>query len=636
MTQLEFIRAQVRGGLALAIFVLLGASLCRAQGTFTAASSNESDVNAVINGPAHTAVNGDIIQIPCSGTQSVTWTSSLTVRANIEIMALGGAPNSGAGTFGAGTNCLTILDNAGSSNPLFVFMLTYSSANNVGAVQNINIDPMTGSTSLISPLSFAGTCTSSGCPQIRVSNIYFGKSVPWTSGGNGSASTWLIRSDNVFGVIDHNTVPAGSDVVFDDSELSAYLGVGAYGDNSWAQPDTFSGADNLFVENNSVYVTRSLSDCEVNPIGGAIGGCRSVGRFNQITSSNGFGVFGLHGLDTDGRPRGGRQLTVYGNSITCILNSCNIIAGYRGGTGFTFGNTVTETGSGFFNSFISIAVYRTVYSSASWGYCGGLNSLDPWDSNDNTVYYSGTMTASGGLTMTDGSKSFPNLAPTGAPYSVYDLTQHFVSEIDSNTSTSITVNGPIPESGWTGFNSGDSYQIIRATVCVDQGGRGQGNYVSGATPSLSSAALNQALDPIYEWDNSESPVRLNWNVGTDTGKTIANRDWYTDNSKGTPQAQTSPTSPFNGTSGVGFGTLANRPGCVSPACTVGVGYFATDQGNWNQSENGFGQGEFFTWSGSSWTLHFTPYTYPHPLTTGGSLGTGPTLNPPTDLTATVQ
>src|SRR5271154_610743 len=88
--------ALARGGVGLLIFVLFGAPLSPAQGTFTAASCNRSDVNAVINGPTHTAVNGDVIVIPpCSAT---TWTSGITITGvGIDITG-SGTPNTGAGT----------------------------------------------------------------------------------------------------------------------------------------------------------------------------------------------------------------------------------------------------------------------------------------------------------------------------------------------------------------------------------------------------------------------------------------------------------------------------------------------------------------------------------------------------------
>ena len=113
-----------------------------------------------------------------------------------------------------------------------------------------------------------------------------------------------------------------------------------------------------------------------------------------------------------------------------------------------------------------------------------------------------------------------------------------------------------------------------------------------------------------------------------------NRELYT-SSYG---QQSSPTSPFNGTSGVGWGTLANRPTtCTTSSETAygngaaGVGYFATDEGP---------QGTLYTCSATNtWTVYYTPYTYPHPLVSGTS--TQPPTNggspaPPKNLSVIVQ
>ena len=146
--------------------------------------------------------------------------------------------------------------------------------------------------------------------------------------------------------------------------------------------------------------------------------------------------------------------------------------------------------------------------------------------------------------------------------------------------------------------------------------------------------VNRVLQPMYVWNNrwSDTGTKIDLacadqsetNPNTCVHHVVANRDYYNAVSA---NAQTSQTSPFNGTTGMGFGTLANRP----TTCTTGpealdagrggVGYFATDVG---------GQGTLYRCSATNtWTVHYTPYTYPHPLVGGG--GTVTQLSPPTNL-----
>jgi parallel beta-helix repeat protein len=64
---------------------------------------------------------------------------------------------------------------------------------------------------------------------------------------------------------------------------------------------------------------------------------------------------------------------------------------------------------------------------------------------------------------------------------------------------------------------------------------------------------------------------------------------------------------FDGTSGIGVGVLASRPS----TCTTGVGYWATDQGSWNQEGD---DGVLYKCTSTdTWEVYYTPYTYPHPL-----------------------
>jgi len=151
--------------------------------------------------------------------------------------------------------------------------------------------------------------------------------------------------------------------------------------------------------------------------------------------------------------------------------------------------------------------------------------------------------------------------------------------------------------------------------------------------------------PMYVWNNSWSDTRAQVPMNFDdfggapppscTTGASGNCDYFQTQMKVdregynavSASAQDSSSSPFNGTTGMGFGTLANRP----TTCTTnteggaGVGYFATDQGS---------QGTLYTCSATNnWTTYYAPYTYPHPLVTGGG---EQQPAPPTGLQATVQ
>src|SRR6516165_5976342 len=117
----------IRGALLVLLVTSLAAPLW-AQGTYTAVSCNQSDVNAVINGPTHTAVDGDTINVP-SG--SCTWTSSLSVSKGISII-------------GAGSGSTVILDNINQGQ---VFKVSLSSATETFRLSGMTIQPSPSMTS---------------------------------------------------------------------------------------------------------------------------------------------------------------------------------------------------------------------------------------------------------------------------------------------------------------------------------------------------------------------------------------------------------------------------------------------------------------------------------------------------------
>ena len=131
------------------------------------------------------------------------------------------------------------------------------------------------------------------------------------------------------------------------------------------------------------------------------------------------------------------------------------------------------------------------------------------------------------------------------------------------------------------------------------------------------------LSPIYAWMNVDQSTGNKVHVEIENPWGASNpsvsdhikpdRDYYDAVSN---QPQTSPTSPFNGTSGMGFGTLTNRPAtCTTSSLELGggVGYWATDTNTLYRCS-----------AANTWTAHYQPYPYPHPLQ-------GPPLPAPQNL-----
>lgn len=154
-----------------------------------------------------------------------------------------------------------------------------------------------------------------------------------------------------------------------------------------------------------------------------------------------------------------------------------------------------------------------------------------------------------------------------------------------------------------------------------------------------------AYRPMFIWNNYWSDTLAKVDLDMPDGNYCnggsgcnAGQDYYAQHMQFNREAynavsasgQSNSTTPFNGATGMGFGTLANRPTtCTTSTETAfgngaaGVGYFATDQG---------AQGTLYTCSATNtWAVYYTPYTYPHPLVSGD-----PGPDPPQDLQAHVN
>jgi hypothetical protein len=294
-------------------------------------------------------------------------------------------------------------------------------------------------------------------------------------------------------------------------------------------------------------------------------GGRWVIRYNTMIEQNGSGFTQTHPTGGSDRDRGCRAFELYGNSFSAQGETAFGAFFLSSGTGVVWGNTADSS---------SVSNFTTIHSMR----------------RDNTTY---SQTAT----------------PNGWGYcgTSFDGTG---SDWDHNTNTS------------TGYR------------CVDQPGSGQGDLMSGYWPNPTNTVTkctstqscfnpNEASEPVYEWmDTWAGSSGSFWN-NYDSDVLINNSDYYV----WCNPSSASGCKSFDGTRGVGSGTLASRPS----TCTTGVAYWATDQGNWNHSSGG-SEGELFKCTAANtWTLSYTPYTYPHPLIGTGSTGTN-ALNPPTGLT----
>ncbi len=204
-------------------------------------------------------------------------------------------------------------------------------------------------------------------------------------------------------------------------------------------------------------------------------------------------------------------------------------------------------------------------------------------------------------------------------------------DINITRSDNSAYNFSATPSGWgycgTGFNgagSGWDQNSSAATgyACIDAPGRGAGDLLTGNFPNVKNSRTGtiswpqQARVPLYIWGNNYTPSGgySGTSLVSFSSAVSENRDWY----------QTAGS--FNATVGVGSGLSSARPGTCTAGPggnTSGVAYWATDQNT------------LYVCSATNvWTPYYTPYTYPHPLTSGS--GSSSSLMPPTNLVSTVQ
>ena len=603
-------RLRPNDAVAFRLSALFAALLFTASGavqakTIDALSPSFFDVNKAIG----SAADGDTVAVPAG---TATWTDQLVVTKAITLMGKT-TTDSVAGTAQDNT---TITSNTSASS--LIQFNTCSPASTCGA----KTYRMTGITFLDAQATSNKhlIAISGQSNQARVDHCHFKINY------NGI----ILITGGVYGVADHNVMAAcGGCQPFHADNGNAGSSENL-GHAVWALPAEWSSGHFWFIEDNHITGTGA----GVRPIYDVTIGGKAVIRNNKLVHAI---LSGAHGTEGGQGIRGSRATIIYGNVVDNPISA--IPGSTRSGTILFYNNTWTSKPAS--PDHFAFTYFRefTSFADGSWKGANGANS---WDINETEGTSTSTI-GTGGYNAahsshvyasgTCGSGSDTSLKSNSTPNWPTDKWKNFqvrrVSDgkagfIQGNSSdtlslTSSCINGGCTEANpkdSTWWKNGDQYEIRRVLVALDQSGRGQGDLLSGTKPTPV-AWPHQQLEPCYSWNN-RNPGGGHVDVGaaTVTSSIVLNRDYYNEVAGG---QQTSSTSPFNGTSGVGWGTLANRPtsgvgGTDITGVTTnppGTAYWATDVASVNGSTE---KGALYVWRGSAWVLYYQPYTYPHPLT----------------------
>lgn len=448
--------------LAVVLLFLTGATAQAA--TINAASCSFADVTSAVNA----AVNGDTVVLPsCPG--GVSYTSTLTISKGITLQ-------------GQGIGVTVLVDdapkgasNCGGSNPMLGFLVN---SPNAFRLSSLTIRGSAPDSFKCQPghLRLAGTSKA-----FRIDHVKF----------ENQQTAGIRTFGDLWGVIDH--------CEFEGTNKQGVIvehpnwGGQTDGDGSWADPTNLGSQEFIFIE-----------DCiftDTRPVGAGVIDMERGGRV--VFRHNTAGFWSGHGTESSGRRRGMRAFEVYENIFTAPGPATFTAILLRGGTGVIHDNVFV----GDYTSIILASNFRDRDRFNPWGTCDGTS---PYDVNDGIVYASGSHDGPDGVsnTLTDTTQNFTTAcggAGCGAgEFSIRNTTKGWGSIIARVTATTVTNQSSTFGQGRV-WNIGDSYEIRKAYPCIDQVGRGQGDLLTGSTPTPVGWP-NQALEPVYQWNNTKNGV----------------------------------------------------------------------------------------------------------------------------------
>ena len=590
--------------LAAALFAASGAAQAK---SITALTPSFFDVSKAIG----SAVDGDTVIIPAG---KASWTSQLVITKAITLMGQT-TTDSVAGTAGDRT---IIADNLPTTQSQGLVKVTSAA----GKSYRISGFTFQDARTVRTPNGYIGLTGQS--QAVRLDHCHF-TLMPLQS-------VYVHVVGGVYGVADHNVIEVKNAQTFTFYNGAAGGSLNTFGNVAWSRPTAWGSSQFFFVEDN--YVTHSTTSV-MGALTDGDSGCRFVIRHNHLYNVH----LANHG--TEGTARGGRAMEVYNNDFH-NTGAENAPAGIRSGGALFHDNTWSGNA---LSQGLAMACFRTANTWKNQAFTGweGASGRSPWDVNDtegNGTYVeghapfqyfpsSGSATAGTGTTAT-------KIVDSGNPgwatdkwkklYGIYHVEDgrhnQILDTINGNTNTVINT-ATFTSNGAMTWAPGSHYQIYRCLVALDQQGRGQGDLVTGSPNRFVNSVTgkrswpHQKLDPAYSWNNhnpSGGPV------GFQSGyPTIHQNIEFYNQAAAVGGVQTT---------GVGVGTLANRPTSGKNGFDIanvtpnppGTAYWATDVPSINGSTE---KGALYVWRGGAWVLYYQPYTYPHPLVRN--------LEPPSNL-----
>jgi hypothetical protein len=572
-----------------------------------AASASFADVTNAVN----RAVDGDTVIVPAG---TATWTSTLNLSKGITLQ--GQTTVNGAGTASPTvTDGTIILDDVPIASGVCPIIKITATQNQAFRITGFTFRHGSRTTQPTSggAIHVLGTVHgSTGTGSLRIDHCQF--DLLYQVGV--VFSGWITNTvvDHCAGNYWHNVFSA-----------KVYNGWGwnggdSDGNSSWSDNSYLGSEKFVFFEDNTA---NNTAPAQTTGTIDSQSGARYVVRHCYFINC----APNTHGTETGGRLRSIRLHEWYQNTIKFTF--AGTLGMMRGGTGLSWGNTLLgspgglSTGNGLFDA------------RATWPFLifadtppnSAANGANGWDLNvtesDGVTNVPGhaPFTFASGKAASNSDDTTGTITVSGNPgwfpnqwvgYSITNTKRgrspgsNYGTFIIANTGNTITYSRATtttPGSAeLTHFLAGDGFVIHKVIASLDQPGYGKCNdliaYDSNGNPYNTTygagvrAWPHQNREPLYSWLNTlnGSPMRgPNAYYHSFFPTVQSDREYYNE------------ISPFDGTSGVGVGTLASRPS----KSTKGVGYWATDT-----------KTLYVASATNTWSTYYVPYVYPHPLVSG--------------------